>query len=256
MSDYYKNRFAKRTFFVKYVRTWGVPLLASRLRSLHISRSIRRLKPTAILDVGCGPGCHFLELKKEFPVSTIYCCDIDESNLVFATNISRALGDESVKFFKKDLLELRDRRKWDLIICSDILEHIEDDKKAISKIVQALNEHGMLCIHVPKRLDSARRFKRGHDLYDHAREGYTIQEVRYLLERDFTIHSIRETFSVVVCVLTRGYQILLKYFFPWALLAFPVFSFLVRLDLFFTRNGRCLVVLAEKKGKTMVRAEE
>ncbi len=40
-------------------------------------------------------------------------------------------------------------RSFDLIICSHVLEHIQDDKKAISELYRVLKDDGMAVILVP-----------------------------------------------------------------------------------------------------------
>lgn len=65
------------------------------------------------------------------------------------------LLDETVDF-QADLSDMPfPDARWDLVVCSHVLEHVPDDATAISEISRVLAPHGRALIVVPQRPDAA-----------------------------------------------------------------------------------------------------
>jgi 2-polyprenyl-3-methyl-5-hydroxy-6-metoxy-1,4-benzoquinol methylase len=97
-----------------------------------------------ILEIGCGVGNFTKTLLKFGKVTAI---DINESYVERTKKVAEGanvgFGDvEKNKFFFKD-------KKFDTIICINVLEHIKDDLKAIQNLKNLLKEGGKLIIIVP-----------------------------------------------------------------------------------------------------------
>ena len=101
-----------------------------------------------ILDVGCGEGSTLLYLNDES--NKLYGMDISEEAIELSKNnlmdATYFLGDITKKETLPD-------QKFDLIICSEVLEHITDDAVAIEHISSLLEKGGYLIITVPHRKD-------------------------------------------------------------------------------------------------------
>jgi len=101
-------------------------------------------KESSILDIGCGSG-NMLKLLNKNKFSNISGCD-------FSTGaINLTLKKHAKNIFVANILNLSDFNnvKYDVIICSEVLEHIGDDSKAISNLYELLNNEGILIISVP-----------------------------------------------------------------------------------------------------------
>lgn len=98
-----------------------------------------------ILDVGCGEGTLLESFNSK--INELYGMDISTIALnkvssVAKDNITFLTGDIS----KKDSLP---SIKFDVLICSEVLEHIENDAIAIENLNELLNPSGHLIITLP-----------------------------------------------------------------------------------------------------------
>ncbi|MGD8736947.1 MAG: class I SAM-dependent methyltransferase, partial [Anaerolineae bacterium] len=95
--------------------------------------------------------------------------------------------------------DLENKGKYDLILCIDALEHIQDDYGLLVKIREALTPQGCLVIHVPRRrFDQWRwlRAFRDHTVDGHVGEEYQAEELRQLMESaGLDIVTFRQTFG-------------------------------------------------------------
>ncbi len=123
------------------------PAFARRARIIFKSLDLRG--DEKVLDAGCGRGFYVKVLKTIWPNLKIFGVDIDNRYLLQAKRISRGLN---VKFLKSSVLHLPFRDAFfDRIIASEILEHIEDDEKAISEIYRVLKPGGLVIVTVPNK---------------------------------------------------------------------------------------------------------
>lgn len=59
-----------------------IPVLEEILNSIRSNKPKKSLK---ILDIGCGPGIHLLELAKKYPDHNFYGIDHDSDMIQYAT---------------------------------------------------------------------------------------------------------------------------------------------------------------------------
>ena len=132
-----------------------------------------------ILDVGCG-ACTLSKilLEKSYNVTVI---DSDEK----AVEIAKKKG---LRGFKADIADWKTNTKFDCVIASDVLEHIDDDKRVIRKIYAILKPGGCLILNVPSY-----KFLFGkHDIYLGHKRRYSDGELKAKLEESgFEIESQR-----------------------------------------------------------------
>lgn len=94
-----------------------------------------------LLDCGCGTG-KTLELLQEF--GKTYGTDLDEDCINYC--VKRGFKN----IIKQDITKpLQFKEKFDVIVVTDVLEHVEDDKKALEQLSNGLNDQGILIITVP-----------------------------------------------------------------------------------------------------------
>ncbi|MCG5238938.1 class I SAM-dependent methyltransferase [Azospirillum doebereinerae] len=100
-----------------------------------IARIIADLPAQTVLDVGCGEGSLIQALRAGKPA--VYSgADFSES----ALRIARQRTPDA-EFFRLDLTEGALDRRFDLVLCTDVVEHIEDDVTAIANLARMTGKH-------------------------------------------------------------------------------------------------------------------
>ena len=161
-----------------YIRALGVPVNGLRIR-------LRRVLPATqgdldrILDAGCGPGVFTLELAKLHPKAQVVGIDIDEAAIERNRRIAKEAGLANCRFEVADVEDLPYRDEFDLVLCVDNLEHIEDDEAAMRSLARALAPGGRLVVHVPGYYRRWLLFGRrvNFDVPGHMRPGYTAEQI-------------------------------------------------------------------------------
>ena len=101
-----------------------------------------------VLDVGCGVGSLSLYLvKRGLKVDGI---DISKKAIQLCKEYAKQKNlDENVRFLVSGFYNLKTKDCYDLIICSEVLEHLENDSKALLKLKTLLTKDGILIITTP-----------------------------------------------------------------------------------------------------------
>lgn len=122
---------------------------------------------SCILDVGCGGGEHLLTLKEK-GFSNLFGLDPSKDSI----EKLKGYGINGILNNIFDMPQDSYRQKFDLIICTAVLEHIYDLKGAVHSISQYLKNEGIILITVPdaKRFEYyknpiARQFNQEHINY-------------------------------------------------------------------------------------------
>src|SRR3989344_4090379 len=103
----------------------------------------------SILDIGCGAGTlSFYLASKGYSVHGI---DISKKAIKACVQSARLLGLNNVSFKVKNFPDESLNKKFDFIICTEVLEHLEDDRKALSKIFLSLNKGGIAILSTPSK---------------------------------------------------------------------------------------------------------
>jgi len=104
-------------------------------------------KKISALDIGCGTGTISLYLaEKDNSVTGI---DISKKAIKIARENAKRLHLENVTFFNEDIQSFNFNQKFDLVICSEVLEHLSHDIKVLKKIRKLMKKDGHLLISVP-----------------------------------------------------------------------------------------------------------
>jgi SAM-dependent methyltransferase len=159
------------------------PRFISRRRLIH--RLVKAIKPLRTLDIGCGSGLITRVLAK----ASIEVVAVDVS--AEAIEVSRgSLGEATNVVLKAvDLFHSEDaisdwNGSFDLVVLSEVLEHIQDDEGALDTVRQLLGDSGWLLLTVPAdpKLWNAEDEQAGHV------RRYTREELRRkLTEHGFEI---------------------------------------------------------------------
>ena len=104
-----------------------------------------------ILDAGCARGQTVFWLARRFPDSQVTGIDINPNLVNYCSSLAGRIGIKNVEFKVADLPELTGDEFYDLILCIDVLEHIQDWQTALHKIINRLSSEGAMIIHVPHK---------------------------------------------------------------------------------------------------------
>ncbi|MDP4266267.1 MAG: class I SAM-dependent methyltransferase [Bacteroidota bacterium] len=160
------------------------------LRSWHIHKEIRKWKAdkgdnTTILDAGFGFGqySYYLHtLNKKWNITGI---DVKEEQVKDCNEFFNKIGaGKSVKFIEGDLTLLNKKDLYDLVVCVDVMEHIEDDVKVFENYYASLKDKGMLLISTPSDKGGSDSHGQENSFIDeHVRDGYSISDIKEKLNK-------------------------------------------------------------------------
>jgi len=103
------------------------------LRSWYVRREIRLAvkelgkKDLSVYDAGTGFGQYSYFIATKFPQSKIRAIDVKEEYIADCKEFFSSQKLNHVSFNIEDLTKIEHTEKFDLIICVDVMEHIEDD---------------------------------------------------------------------------------------------------------------------------------
>lgn len=116
----------------------------ARHRRRLIGKLLTGLRFETVLDAGCGLGEMLLLLKSKFPQARL--CGSEISEVALEKN-RRMFPD--VEFFNLDLERGHLPRKFDLVICSEVLEHLTLQGEALKNLSAMVNSGGHLVLTCP-----------------------------------------------------------------------------------------------------------
>jgi len=127
------------TFFQVEEAHWWWIGRKNIIKSLLNSKGTR--SKNMILDAGCGTGSNITFFNQ---FGTTYGIDISS----VATNFCRRRGIKNVKTGDVSKLPYKNNF-FDIVSCMDVLEHIENEEKAINEMLRVLKPGGILILTVP-----------------------------------------------------------------------------------------------------------
>ncbi len=163
------------------------------LRTWHVKRQLKLktaggFSPREILDAGSGFGQYVYYLSKRFPKANILGLDVKEEQVADCNLFFENAGKANVGFQTADLTTINYAGRFDLVVCVDVMEHIEDDRKVLSNYFRALKPGGSLLISTPSD-------RGGSDVHpdhagegavgfidEHVRDGYALDELKEKLQ--------------------------------------------------------------------------
>ena len=159
-----------------------------------------------LLDAGCGTGITLQHLAKygqaygvdNEPVALDFCRMRKERLLTCAALENLPYPDGS----------------YDVVTCLDVIEHIDDDKRAVSELCRVIRPGGLLALTVP----AFQSLWSDHDVINHHKRRYRRRQVRQLLGEDFTIELLSHynTHLLPIAVAVRMLKKLEMKLFPAA----------------------------------------
>lgn len=194
-----------------------------------------------VLDLGCGEGRHAIGTAYHFPESTVIGLDLSFQDLQSAQSKSRDFFEKKTcTFIQANGFHLPfSNEAFDHIICSEVLEHIQDYQAFLIEITRILKPGGTLSISVPTRwpekicwllAEEYAQVEGGHvRIFNHRQLREEIAQLRYEFIRQHKSHALHTPYWWLKCifwnakkenVLIRSYHKLLV----WDLLKRPLIT--------------------------------
>lgn len=162
------------------------------LRSWHIRKELKAWEKTTegdqiILDAGSGFGQYDYYIAKKHPNWKITGVDVKQEQIDDCNNFFSKIGLKNTNFEFCDLTKLSAKEKYNMILCVDVMEHIEEDELVLSNYYNALKPGGMLLISTPSDKGGSDVHHHDHDEHEndgehsfideHVRDGYGIEDI-------------------------------------------------------------------------------
>lgn len=150
-----------------------------------------------LLDAGSGFGQYDRFILKAFGNVKVMAVDVKEDYLRDARHyFSKQIKEDRIQIKKADLLDFESDEKYDIIICIDVLEHIEEDVKVMRNLSAVLNTGGYFLMHSPSHYSEEDAGDEESFVDEHARAGYSKEEISdKLIQAGLTPEKVHYTYG-------------------------------------------------------------
>ncbi len=177
---------------IMFLRSWYVRRELRNLRNIFNEREIE------IYDAGTGYGQYSYFMSQNLKPAEIYAVDVKEEWIKDCREFFQSEKINNVSFGIEDLTAINHENRFDLIVCVDVMEHIEEDVKVFQNFYRALKRGGYLIINTPSIFG-------GSDVHDdsdesfvgeHARDGYSSEDLEGKLQPiGYSVYRSRYTYG-------------------------------------------------------------
>ena len=181
-----------KTLDLMFLRSWYVRRELKALRRKFSDQNIN------IYDAGSGYGQYTYFMSTKLKPCNIFSVDIKEDWINDSRNFFKQKEISNVSFGVEDLLNINHQNKFDLIVCVDVMEHIQEDIIVFRNFYNSLKKGGYLLINSPSIYG-------GSDVHDdkdnsfiseHARDGYSKEDLESKLHSlGFSTYKSRYTYG-------------------------------------------------------------
>jgi len=155
------------------------------LRSWYVRRELKALRKMfgddeiSIYDAGSGFGQYTYFMAKKLSPCKILSVDVKKDWIKESEEFFNARNIQNVSFNVEDLTKIGHRDRFDIIVCVDVMEHIEEDKIAFRNYFAALKKDGYLLINSPSVYGGSDVHDEAEESFisEHARDGYSTEEL-------------------------------------------------------------------------------
>jgi len=176
-------------------KLFGEVHVAGRIRGEHVIRVIAKIKhfhsrSISVFDAGTGKGDLVFCLARKYSHWRITGLELVEEKTRLATEAAKALNLQNLQFISGEITRMEFREQFDLVTCTDVLEHIDDDALALARLKSSLKRGGILILTFPaipqrRHLQIVERKQKAMDFdrscFGHKRDGYSIDEITQML---------------------------------------------------------------------------
>lgn len=108
------------------------------------------IKDKRILDQGCGEGVWLTQFMKYTDSSNVFGVDIDPEGIKEFISSNEDISPNNLKVCPAEKLDFPDNY-FDIVFSNEVLEHVEDDKKAVHEVIRVLKPGGYFVVFTPNR---------------------------------------------------------------------------------------------------------
>jgi 2-polyprenyl-3-methyl-5-hydroxy-6-metoxy-1,4-benzoquinol methylase len=183
-----------------YISVFGMPVVGLRIRARNILSLIpKKGSYKRILDAGSGTGVISFAIARRFPAASVSGIDLNGDPIRIGNHIAKKIAVRNIQFSRCSVDDFQEKNEFDLVVCVDILEHIENDSKTIKSLYELISTDGFLLLHVPSLY---RRYpiwgkQINFDVPTHVRPGYEPEEIEAKVKQ--------AGFSILKTGLTYGF---------------------------------------------------
>src|SRR5665648_599158 len=122
------------------------------LRSWHVRKALKKTGASmpvsaTVLDAGMGFGQYSWWMTKRFRGWKITAADIKSEQVAYCNAFFVKTGvADRIKAVEADLVTWNRNEKYDLVLCVDVMEHIEEDRRVFSNFFRSMHRGGRLII--------------------------------------------------------------------------------------------------------------
>jgi 2-polyprenyl-3-methyl-5-hydroxy-6-metoxy-1,4-benzoquinol methylase len=183
-----------------------------RLEHLNIHEGQR------VLDLGCGEGRHSIALNLRFPKAICFALDLNPRDIKTARKKHHEFcGLDNCLYLQGDALSLPfNDASFDVIVCSEVLEHIVDYQSVLQEVSRLLSPGGQFCASVPRawpekicwKFSSAyHQVEGGHvRIFNQDELSREISSHRFTLERSHGAHALHVPYWWLRCLFWREHD--------------------------------------------------
>ena len=184
-------------FFRVYFAFFGAPEIGAKIRTKLAIREITKYPFRKLLDAGCGKGYLTFWVANRYKTTQVLGLDIDKLKLQDNLFLKESFRLSNLDYCQADITSFRTEDKYDLIVISDVLEHIEDDLLLLKNLRACIEGAGRLVILVPRPVQHTFFAKaQEYIVEDHVREGYTEDEISSkLYNAGFSVLKITRSYN-------------------------------------------------------------
>jgi len=184
--DPIKNIFAETIRKFPFLRILFYKILDLMfLRSWYVRRELKILREQFgninidIYDAGSGFGQYTYFMSTKLNPCNIYSIDVKEDWINDCRNFFNQKKIKNVSFAVEDLTSVDHRDKFDLIVCVDVMEHIQEDLTVFQNFYNSLKKGGYLLINSPSIYGGSDVHQDEEESFigEHARDGYSKEDL-------------------------------------------------------------------------------
>jgi SAM-dependent methyltransferase len=174
------------------------------LRSWYVRRELREIRKRFgvsnidIYDAGSGFGQYTYFMAKKLKPCNILSVDVKEDWINDCKNFFKQKEITNVSFSIEDLTSINHQNKFDLIVCVDVMEHIQEDVIVFNNFINALKKGGYLLINSPSIYGGSdvHQDEEVSFIGEHARDGYSKEDLELKLHPlGFSTYKCRYTYG-------------------------------------------------------------
>jgi len=156
------------------------------LRAWYVKRELKRIrknfnrKNVDIFDAGTGYGQYTYFMSKKLLPNKIFAVDVKENWIRDNKEFFKKKNIDNVTFGIEDLTDINHKEEFNLIVCVDVMEHIQDDITVFKNFYNSLKHGGYLLVNTPSAFGGSDIHGDEEESFvgEHARTGYSDNDLK------------------------------------------------------------------------------